>query len=585
MKALVFVLFSLIPAFSQGQSLAPGIHRNLKPTQPLVLDTGSFTFIGLEMQNLGKGIWLDARKAREVVLLQCRFSSGNMQGKGVLSSGNLKVRRCSFSNLEQALLQETAPGTRLAVEVSHNLFIDNRAAISLQRSVKMVSQYPRIPNSPNGLKPTFSGNRFTNCIYGLAIGLNPAAAANQVVVDGCTFTNNVGTGILFSGSGVKSVQNAVFQLPFTPNQNYANLGDNNPNLGIGIRGYNTSFNVQRSTFAYSDPSGIHPVPFKPATGIEVVVEEENTVTVGISSNVFRDLTTSIQLSRIGSLEPATVDFTLKCNQFKLTCAETNVPPCSTETQRRGLVIGEGVRVRAPNGTTFVPDQIGGISAFNSIGVAYPNANEWPVRAGIDRTTLPFGTNNIQNLPWEMPSNWTSIDNNVNNPGITYHRYFNEFLINQLVEESETFNFISVPAVQSVRMTASTGGNPGELACEGFDIDDFDVFPLRVAVNSDSVHLLSATRTLELAGPWLGDAFPNPSSGEARIKAFVPIEEAFALLQIVDLGTGKVLSGKVLEERGQLELILDCTKAASGTYGYRLMLGNKQLGMKKFTILK
>lgn len=53
-------LFSiLVPFWVQAQNLKPGVYRDLKVGKPIVLDTGRYTFINLQMKNLGKGIWLD----------------------------------------------------------------------------------------------------------------------------------------------------------------------------------------------------------------------------------------------------------------------------------------------------------------------------------------------------------------------------------------------------------------------------------------------------------------------------------------------------------------------------------------------
>lgn len=57
MKALL--LFLLLALCTLAQTLPPGTFRDLKLDKPLVLDTGVYTFINLEMKNLGKGIWLD----------------------------------------------------------------------------------------------------------------------------------------------------------------------------------------------------------------------------------------------------------------------------------------------------------------------------------------------------------------------------------------------------------------------------------------------------------------------------------------------------------------------------------------------
>lgn len=64
-----------------------------------MLDTGSYTFIGLEMKDLGKGIWLDGRKAKSLTLVGCRFE-GKGKGLGVLIGKRADIQFCSFIQLE-----------------------------------------------------------------------------------------------------------------------------------------------------------------------------------------------------------------------------------------------------------------------------------------------------------------------------------------------------------------------------------------------------------------------------------------------------------------------------------------------------
>jgi len=77
----------ILPFCSIAGSLKPGLYRDFKPTKPLMLEKGSYTFINLEVADLGNGVWLDARKSRSLILFNCRF-----EGKGsetaILSSGS-----------------------------------------------------------------------------------------------------------------------------------------------------------------------------------------------------------------------------------------------------------------------------------------------------------------------------------------------------------------------------------------------------------------------------------------------------------------------------------------------------------------
>jgi len=79
------------------------VYKDLKPDKPLVLGHGEYTFINLEMVKLGKGVWLDARKAKNLTLIGCRFESEGMKGTGVLAAQQLTVQVCTFSRLEKGI--------------------------------------------------------------------------------------------------------------------------------------------------------------------------------------------------------------------------------------------------------------------------------------------------------------------------------------------------------------------------------------------------------------------------------------------------------------------------------------------------
>lgn len=106
--------------------LKPGTYRNLKADKSIVLDTGSYTFIGLEMKNLGKGIWLDARKARSLTLINCRFEGTEME-TGVFSAKITRLQKCCFRQLQTAIQAENGPTDSLIVE--QNFFENNTFSI------------------------------------------------------------------------------------------------------------------------------------------------------------------------------------------------------------------------------------------------------------------------------------------------------------------------------------------------------------------------------------------------------------------------------------------------------------------------
>lgn len=152
--------------------MKPGIYKGLKPTECIILDTGSYTFIGLEMKDLGKGIWLDARKARRVTLLSCHFV-GNGKGTGIKAAQDLSVEKCTFRNLEFGIMlvnpipiKRKAGKTTLKeamVSITANVFANNREAIMIARPKTNLENFRCNEFTTNGTKPHI----------GLHIGVEP----------------------------------------------------------------------------------------------------------------------------------------------------------------------------------------------------------------------------------------------------------------------------------------------------------------------------------------------------------------------------------------------------------------------------
>jgi hypothetical protein len=70
-----------------------------------------------------------------------------------------------------------------------------------------------------------------------------------------------------------------------------------------------------------------------------------------------------------------------------------------------------------------------------------------------------------------------------------------------------------------------------------------------------------------------------------VNCFIPTSEEMAILQFVEFGTGKVISGKVITERGKLEIDIDLSQFAAGVYGCQVILKDKKLGAKRFVVIK
>ena len=94
---MLFWLFLFFPFCLQAQRLLKaGVYNDLKPKEALVLDTGTFTFIGLEMKGLGKELWLDARKAKSITLVNCQFEGTGKETAILLGRGNHQFSKVEF---------------------------------------------------------------------------------------------------------------------------------------------------------------------------------------------------------------------------------------------------------------------------------------------------------------------------------------------------------------------------------------------------------------------------------------------------------------------------------------------------------
>jgi len=106
-----------------------------------------------------------------------------------------------------------------------------------------------------------------------------------------------------------------------------------------------------------------------------------------------------------------------------------------------------------------------------------------------------------------------------------------------------------------------------------------------AVVKDSLGITTGFSEQLKTGPLLGDAAPNPAKRTTVVECFVPQNEEMAILQFVDLGSGKVTNSKVLNERGRLSIEIDLSQFPSGVFGYQIILKENKLGAKRFIVLK
>ncbi|HRH35881.1 MAG TPA: NosD domain-containing protein [Catalimonadaceae bacterium] len=148
-----WLLLFLLPLSTLAQTLPPGTYRDLKPNQPLLLDTGSYTFIGLEMKNLGKGIWLDGRKARSLTVLNSRFE-GKHSGTAIATNNHATITNCIFKNLEKGICATV------------------------------------LPNPSKKKTQSRTGNTFTRLDYGMIVPNGTASTTTPYSIMGNTFSSN-----------------------------------------------------------------------------------------------------------------------------------------------------------------------------------------------------------------------------------------------------------------------------------------------------------------------------------------------------------------------------------------------------------
>jgi len=268
---------------------------------------------------------------------------------------------------------------------------------------------------------------------------------------------------------------------------------------------------------------------------------------------------------------------LKCNTFT---HET-----LSGTSRKGLVIGPDVVVGSYDPGSpynFSEFTIGGSFTLGNTGNRpIPNANVWPTTE-TDRTREPkdeFGIPVDIDDPshgWQDPSNWTAIENN-SGIDITYFLYKNEFVKNK---GSILPNVLWDGPEVKIATQGSTlvSGQTYEFACDS-PLDPWPVlFPARISLISEN----QDTKKVQFENI-LEDPIPNPARNSCRIPFKLIPDSEQAILQIIEVGTGRVLQNVTINERGFGEVQLDLSLAPSGVYSYRLLVNGLPGLPKKLVI--
>ena len=460
------------------------------------------------------------------------------------------------------------------------------------------SNYPG-PGNPLPSDFLFNNNKIENCLIGLKVNLDDPT--NSVSLGNCEFKNNMIAGVI-SNKGLDRVQNCRFELPFEITPFYELVAGNINNIppgstaGLDVK---HGFVLSNSDFTIAGFEQRHPNNVE-KNGVHFTGQSDQKVS--INGNRFVDMNNAIRLERaLSQTNLVSVDFTLRCNEFQ------NTPQNSTNPiTRKGLIIGEGVTFKYVENNLPIYNSIGGSQGFAS-GKQYPNANVWPVGPDVDRNVRPKIGSIEQDLHnptsgWPNSQNWVAIeDQNEVIPfvyeGIKYWRYDNEFVgwgEQAVIGPINTAVPLSKQKVRTYKQTLLPPTNSNYVdpndptydeACgTSFDLQPI-LFPARIAVVENPNTTVTSISSQVLPDLMLGDPVPNPSTNESKIVLLLPSSVQQALLQFVDLATGRVLQNIPVTERGKLEVILDVSKASSGIYGYRLMVDGKPIGTRKLAVVK
>jgi hypothetical protein len=313
-------------------------------------------------------------------------------------------------------------------------------------------------------------------------------------------------------------------------------------------------------------------------GLSFGIRADRNCYLNISKNTFTNNEIAIGLYHRSNAPNTYFRLDLKCN--------TLLHEAASGTARKGLVIGQNVVVGSYEPTSpnnFRQNHIGGNGSFNN-GFYYPNANVWPT-AQLDRSYSPVDDDQIPVdiddpvFGWQDAQYWTAIENNSANT-ITYFGYKNEFFKNKGSQPPRVL-------WTGPNIKIATQGNPSldpnstyEFACDRPQDPWPILFPARIAVVSG----LSDSEKAENLN-FLGDPIPNPAKDKCKIGFVLQVETEQAVLQVLELGTGRILQSIEIKERGKGEIDLDLRQASSGIYSYRLLMNGKPSIPKKLAITR
>lgn len=433
------------------------------------------------------------------------------------------------------------------------------------------SRYPKITYQGNPYY-TFTLNQFENCYTGVLIGLeNPN---RRVEVDQCTFDNNRFAGIATT-AGLRLVNNCDFLIPDqgTGSANAAFAGVVT-NSSYGIHGYNNGFEAKNCRFGPTN--GVAKVPgFH--TGILAKNDDDIARIFTLTANTFTNLRTAIDLQKEGAAHgDAQFDLELRCNEFVYNPQTEN-----NAISGIGLRLGEEARLAGP---------IGNSGLNNSPN---PSGNVWPIDpASLMANPVSNGPGVIAN--WMSPEGWRSLKNENPDPTavLEYWAFDNEYVRDPIFETPTNRVRRRVPpALQIIVYPEGTTppSNPDYEYVEQCSADLPNVFPLPLRPTKPNEN--ETTQKLASIGHptgnlVLGDAIPNPTSGNTKIPVFIPLNHTGTVLfQIFDL-TGRAIRWQTeLTRTGSQWVEVSLQTLPAGVYGYCLVDNGKNVGNRKLVLIR
>jgi len=314
----------------------------------------------------------------------------------------------------------------------------------------------------------------------------------------------------------------------------------------------------------------------------------------IKGNTFTNNLTSVYLDK------GFHNLDLRCNVF-------NAEELSFSLDRKGVVIGADANL--------FENRIGGTPLTDPPGE--PNSNYFPRTIDVNNVIQPFpgyysvwnesenqidyynfGNENLGNIEPNQLSGFPNFVEPKPVAQITVTRQNLENWCNEMPPTATQPNWQSNGQVAFNNLTDCREMEETELlslksfqlipnnwvlACDGGPLD-FVSFPIPRPIGANLVSEIAESLSKDKV--YLGQSIPNPARARVTIPVLLSELKGKAILEIFDLGSGRILAQKAITTLGQHMLDFEVQNWAAGMYGYRLLLTEgKAPSPKKMVLLK